>query len=76
MPVQVTLPGETTSALGFEFEVPDLSGPEAARAAHRAGITATELSRLRRAQQSGASNAQLARLDEQIMARAAARRGR
>lgn len=72
----MTLPGETTSTRGFEFEVPDLGGPQAARAARRAGITATELRRLQHAQQSGGSNAQLARLDEQIMARAAARRER
>jgi len=59
----------------FAFTVPDLGSAAVTRAAARAGITATELARLRRAQQRGASHDVVDRLDAELTRRAAARRG-
>jgi hypothetical protein len=54
--------------------VPDLGSAAVARASARAGVTAAELAQLRRAQQSGAPESSLDRLDAEITRRAAARR--
>jgi hypothetical protein len=63
-----------TSQGDFPVTVPDLGSPAVARASAEAGVTQAELARLRRAQQCGAPNSTLDRLDTQITRRAAARR--
>jgi lysophospholipase L1-like esterase len=70
----VRLPSGVTSRGDFPVTVPDLGSPAVARASAEAGVTQAELARLRRAQQCGAPNSTLDRLDTQITRRAAARR--
>jgi lysophospholipase L1-like esterase len=68
------LPDVTSAAGPARIRVPDLSSPEVTLAAVRAGVTKSELRGLRAAQQRGASNAELDRLDATITAAAAKRR--
>ncbi len=70
---QVRLPAVTSARGPARVQPPDLNSAAVARAAARAGVTKAELKRLRNAQQSGASNAALDRLDAKITARAAQR---
>jgi lysophospholipase L1-like esterase len=67
-------PDGVTSPGGYAVTVPDLGSAAVARASAKAGVTPAELARLRRAQQSGAPNRTLDRLDAEITRRAAARR--
>jgi lysophospholipase L1-like esterase len=70
----VRLPAVTSTQGPARIRVPDLNGPEVARAAARAGVTKAELRRLRAALRQGASNAELDRLDVTITKAAAQRR--
>jgi lysophospholipase L1-like esterase len=70
----VRLPSDVTSQGGYRVAVPDLGSAAVARASAQAGVPAAELAQLRRAQQSGAPERTLDRLDAEITRRAAARR--
>ena len=70
---QVQLPAVTSARGPARVQPPDLNSAAVARAAARAGVTKADLKRLRHAQESGASNAALDRLDAKITARAAQR---
>lgn len=59
---------------GFAFSTPVLSTAAVTRASLAAGLTRAELERFRRAQRTGAGDAELDRLDATLTARAAARR--
>lgn len=59
-----TVKGATGSAP--KFEVPDLSSAEAKAAAKKAGISPSELAKLRKAQQSGASNQTLEKMSNDL----------
>lgn len=59
---------------GFAFSVPELSSHAVTRASLAAGLTPVELARFRRAQRTGADDAELDRLDATLTARAAERR--
>jgi lysophospholipase L1-like esterase len=70
----VRLPSDVASPSGYSLTVPDLGSAAGVRASLQAGVTAGELAQLRRAQQSGAPDSTLDRLDAEITRRAAARR--
>ena len=70
----VRLPAVTSAQGPARIRVPDLNRAEVTRAAARAEVTKAELRRLRAAQRSGASNAELDRLDAKITKAAAQRR--
>jgi lysophospholipase L1-like esterase len=72
--VNVRQPDGVTPRDGYVVRVPDLRSAAVTRASIKAGVTPAELARLRRAQQSGAPNSTLDRLDAEISRRAAARR--
>ncbi|HEX8509570.1 MAG TPA: SGNH/GDSL hydrolase family protein [Propionibacteriaceae bacterium] len=70
----VRLPSSPTSTRPFHFRAPNLNSAKATRMARMAGITTSELNRLRRTQRQGASNAALERLNSEITRAAQLRR--
>jgi lysophospholipase L1-like esterase len=70
----VRLPDVTSAQGPTRIRIPELNRADVARAAARAGVTKAELRQLRTAQRSGASNAELDRLDAKITKAAAQRR--
>jgi lysophospholipase L1-like esterase len=73
-PVPVRLVDGVTSRGGYPLAPVDLGSVAVARASAAAGVTKAELEQLRRAQEEGAPNQTLDRLDAEITQRAAQRR--